>query len=309
MDYSLTRKNKKSDTMEQKPLLASALALLLTTPLAQAADLIGHSHQSTPPEFYQVDTTAGTDTLLGELELDQLCPDLELSPSNTFVCVARNADAYTLDASDGSLIRTTTVDYPTVPGDTLNVATALEYVGPTLFAAFDRAGPETDAGWLGTLDPETGDTTLIGELAGMNAPAGGLAYDGSSLYAVSSANSVNSELYRIDTTTGAATRIADVTLDGQPVMAMTALAIVDGAAYTKSNDTVGGTTTDTIYQIDLSTGELAAVATTSASLVSLTSTPTASSAQPIPAASLWSLAAMTGLLALLGIRRRAKGGA
>ncbi len=106
----------------------------------------------------------------------------------------------------------TVVSFPDTPNDNERTATALEYVGDTLYAAFENPGPETGPGFLGTLNPATGATTGIGVLTGMNAPAGGFAYWNETMYAVSSADSRFFQLYTINLATGDAL-VADITLD------------------------------------------------------------------------------------------------
>lgn len=273
---------------------------------ALGAELLG-MERGNPGDLVRFDTVAQTSTALGSISLAggfNGCPDIELSPDGTFlVCAPPNSDVQLFSAADGSSLSSAPVAYPSSP-ESFNVSTALEYVGATLYAAFDVAGPETNPGSLGTINPQTGATTLVGVLTGMNAPAGGLAYDGSTLYAISSANSVFSEIYTVNVATGAATKIADVTLNGQQVEAMTALAIVDGVAFTKSNDTTGGTDEQTIYSIDLATGVLTPVYATSYDFTTLTSSSDPVATQAIPLAPQWMLAVLAALLAGAGMVRR-----
>ena len=101
-------------------------------------------------------------------------------------------------------------------------------------------------------------------------------------------------------------KIADITLGGDQVEAMTALTIVDGIAYTKSNDTTGGTDQDTLYRLDLTSGALTPVYTmTAGNFVGLTSA-ASPTAQSIPVMPGWALAFLGALLAGLGLTRLRK---
>lgn len=291
--------------MKTRFILLSIMTTTLCMPLSAAADILLGANNGTG-QLVQIDTVTSTTSNLGALSA--VGPDLELSPDGTTLVGVTTAGVVNrFNAADGSDIGSIAIAFS--PGALAAVnpdtATALEYVGAVLYAAFDQSGPETLPGYFGTLDPVTGATTDIGLLAGMNAPTGGLAYDGAIMYAVSSANSVNSELYTINLATGAATLIAPITLGGNPVEAMTALTIEGGVAYTKSNDTTGGTSTTALYRLDLTTGALTLVFDMGVSVVSLTSAgavlpPTA--AQPVPSLSLWALFSLIGLMGLIGHR-------
>jgi hypothetical protein len=288
--------------------IAFGLVAVTCSSSALGAQLLGMV-QGNPGNLVRIDTAAQTSTVLGSISVTggfNGCPDIELSPDGTsLVCAPPEADLQFFSAANGSALRSTPIAYPAAP-EAFDVSTALEYVGTTLYASFDVAGPETNPGSLGTIDPQTGATTLVGVLTGMNAPTGGLAYDGTTLYAISSANTVFSELYTVNRGTGAATKIADVTLNGQRVEAMTALVIADGVAFTKSNDTTGGTNRETIYSINLATGVLTPVYTTTFNFSTLTSAvaTVATPAVSVPVGTQWMLAMLALLLAGTGMIMR-----
>ena len=129
-----------------------------------------------------------------------------------------------------------------------------------MYVSWDCSGPESFPGRLGTIDVDTGEITDIGSLSTMISPAGGLAYHEGTMYAVGSADSEVSELHSVDLSSGATTKIADITLGGEQAWAITALAVVDGQAYVKtnSNQLVDGGAIDksAIYSLDLGTGAL-----------------------------------------------------
>jgi hypothetical protein len=130
--------------------------------------------------------------------------------------------------------------------------TALEFVGPTLYAAFHKGGPERYNGILGAIDLNTGAITTIGEMHGMNRPTGGLEYVAGTMYAVSSTGNKDSRLFTVDLSDGAATLVGNLTLDGVQQESATALAYAAGTMYTVLTDF-----RDTnLYSVDLSTGAL-----------------------------------------------------
>ena len=92
---------------------------------------------------------------------------------------------------------------------------------------------------------------------------------------------------------------------------MTALVIVDGVAYTKSNDTTGGVDQQMLYSLDLATGQLTEVFDTGQDLVAFTSAPPVpaappASTTPVPTISAYGLVlTMLGLLLIAGRRLRA----
>lgn len=269
-----------------------------------AATFYGHDDSF---NVYFIDTDGPTVTLLGNGG-GSYGPEIQLTPDGSTLLIATtSSELVHVSPTTGTQTGVVTVVYPTLPAphDDLNVSTAMEYVGGTLYAAFDESGPETGPGYLGTINPANGATTAIGELTGMNAPAGGLAYSNGVMYAVSSANSVFSQLYTVDLATGAATLIADITYQGAQVEAMTALAIVDGVAYTKSNDTTGGVDNETLYTIDLSSGALTPVFDMGQFIIALTNAQT-EQAEAIPTMGTWGFIVLVvglGLAALLAIRR------
>lgn len=287
----------------RKVAMLSAMALLSSQ--ASAALLLG-SGASGNTTLVQIDTVAQTVTTVGDP--GEYGPEIQLTPdASTVLMTDTSGNLWSIDPSDGSNLGSTTIIFPDTPDDNENTATALEFVGGTLYAAFDRAGPETNPGYLGTINPATGATTGIGTLTGMNAPAGGLAYSGGTMYAVSSANSEFSQLYTVNLATGAATLVSDITFGGNQVEAMTALAIVDGVAYTKSNDTTGGVDENVLYSLDLNTGELTEVFDMGQYVVALT-TATATTggtgeASAIPTLPQWAMIIMALVLATFGASR------
>ncbi len=283
-------------------IVAALLPLSIT---ANAALLFGHDRDS---NLFLIDTVAQTATLVGDMGLGNRAPELELTPDGATLVLPDNEElVWSVDPATGANSGSIAISFPDTPADNEDTVTALEYVGNTLYAAFDQAGPETGPGYFGTLNPATGATTGIGTLTGMNAPTGGLAYSDGTMYAVSSANSEFSQLYTINTATGAATLVADITLSGNQVEAMTALAIIDGVAYTKANDIVGGTDQETLYSLDLITGALTELFNMGENVVALSrgeefETERAAT-QAVPTTSQWAMILLTLLLVSFGVRR------
>ena len=131
------------------------------------------------------------------------------------------------------------------------------------------------------------------------------AYWNDTLYATSSADSRFSYLYTINLATGEATEVAPITLAGEPVEAMSALEIVDGVAYTKSNDRynpTNGIAPQSLYTLDLTTGELTELFDMGVFIVALTRGD-AVAHSAVPVASTWALISLVLLLAVFGVQR------
>jgi len=286
----------------RKLAILSTMALLSSQ--ANAAQLFG-SGSSSDTTLYQIDTVAQTVTAVGDM--GEYGPEIQLTPdASTVLMTDTSGNLWSIDPNDGSNLGSTAISFPDTPNDNENTATALEFVGTTLYAAFDQAGPESGPGYLGTINPATGSTTGIGTLTGMNAPAGGLAYSSGTMYAVSSANSEFSQLYTINLVTGAATLVSDITFGSSQVEAMTALVIVDGTAYTKSNDSTGGVDVNFLYSLDLNTGELTELFDMGEFVVALTiGTATAADAEssPVPTMTQWAMIIMALVLVGFGASR------
>lgn len=136
-----------------------------------------------------------------------------------------------IDPSTGLITDTTEIFYPSED----DVITSLEYVGSTLSGGMaTEFEPNTDT-VLVTLDISSGEITTIGA-TGVGSPLGGLAWDGTTMYAISAGGSTPI-LYTIDLDTGVATQVGEVTFaEGGSVGGLTALEFGgDGELYSLPN--------------------------------------------------------------------------
>jgi hypothetical protein len=240
------------------------LAFLLVTSHAHAALLYGHGNLDffdPDGDLYQIDTVAQTVTLVGvDPARSSSGPDIQISPDNSTIYMSRpgwdNSGLFLIDPSTG--LNTGTLDLSGFPSfidefgilRTTDTATALEFVGSTLYASFHEAGPEIYDGILGTIDLSTGLITPIGEMTGMNRPTGGLSYVDNTMYAVSSTFNNDSRLFTVDLGTGVSTLVGNLTLDGWQQQSATALVFADDTMYTLLNGDAN------LYSVDLSTGAM-----------------------------------------------------
>ena len=139
-----------------------------------------------------------------------------------------NTNLHAIDPSTGLVQSTLTMNFP----GSGNVITSLEFVGNRLYGGLTtEGGGET---FLSTIDLNTGMVSLVGGPTGVGSPLGGLAYDGSRLYAVSAGGS-GGMLYTIDLGTGAASAPITVSLAGANI-GLTALEFgTDGRLYALPN--------------------------------------------------------------------------
>ena len=182
-----------------------ALIVLLTTfsQLSRAATLFAHGNDD---HLYRLDTATLSATSVGPNNVSSILSEIEQSPygsifgSDTFV----NTNLYSISPATGAAFNIQTMTFPE-GGD---VITAMEFVGQTLYAGFTTEGIHTGsaATSLVTIDLLNGAVSIVGD-TGIPRPLGGLAFDGTTMYAVSAGGS--GSLYTIDLETGAATLIGD----------------------------------------------------------------------------------------------------
>ena len=143
-------------------------------------------------------------------------------------------DPFIYGSSDGNLLMKIdpstglVISFMTLTSPPFSAITSLEYVGSTLYGGlFLRRSNETH---LVTIDIDTGVVTIIGA-TGVGSPLGGLAWDGTTMYAVSAGGSTP-RLFTVDLTTGATTLVGNVTVVGAPSIQLTALEFgSDGVLY------------------------------------------------------------------------------
>lgn len=276
--------------------LFGVLLLLLVSNQVNASMLYGHGVDFTTGSLYRIDTVAQTVTLVGaDIAREYGGPDLQMDPTGTMIYMSQpgyeSPNMFLIDPTTG--LNTGTLGLSGFPSGT-DTATALEFVGSTLYGSFHEAGPESLDGILGTIDTTTGAITTIGAMTGMNRPTGGLAFVGGTMYAVSSTDNNDSRLFTVSLATGAASLVGNLTLSGVQQEAATALAFADGKMYTLLTDF-----TDTnLYSINLGTGALTLEFDLGVELNSLT---TAAAPVPEPATMLLLGA---GLAGLAGFRKR-----
>lgn len=242
-------------------------AVLAMAGQAQAGVLYSHGYGDNT--LYRIDTDAQTVTVVGVHPgnpWDRHGPEIELSPTGDVVYMSnhrmtvegREKGLTQIDATTGLSSEIAGVLWSDLPGDT-NTATALGFVGSTLYGSFHRSGPETNPGYLATIDTATGSVTTIGEMTGMNRPAGGLEFVDGVMYSVTTTDNNDSRLFTIDLATGAATAGAFLTVDGTQWDAATALAYADGKMYTVTSSSENESRQDSnLYSVNLATGDMTA---------------------------------------------------
>ncbi len=177
------------------------LAVCSTASLA--ASLFTHGNDDS---LYRLDTDTRTVTLVGPNNVSSTLTEIDQSPAggiygaDTLV----NSSLYEIDSGSGAATNVITMNLPMAD----NVITAMEFVGDTLYGGMAIEGVHTGAGasHLVSIDTVTGDVTVIGE-TGISSPLGGMAYDGTTMYAASAGGT--GSLYTIDLATGAATLVGD----------------------------------------------------------------------------------------------------
>ena len=148
------------------------LAVVSIAGQAQAGILYGHGNWD--KTLYRIDTDTQTITVVGVGLVQRSGPEIEWDPTGDVVYMSDHyagSGLTQIDATTG--LSSSSVSWSGLPGDT-NTATALGFVGSTLYGSFHRQGPEQYPGYLGTIDTATGSVTTIGEMTVMNRPAGGL---------------------------------------------------------------------------------------------------------------------------------------
>ncbi|MGK7931300.1 MAG: PEP-CTERM sorting domain-containing protein [Microcystaceae cyanobacterium] len=110
----------------------------------------------------------------------------------------------TIDANTGSQLNSVAFDFGTSSSDNI---TALELIDGVLYggAAIGGSG-STSFAELATIDVNTGLVSIIGATS-IGGPLGGLAYNGSTAYAVQAGGQNPTDLFTIDLATGASTSV------------------------------------------------------------------------------------------------------
>ncbi len=290
--------------------LSFTILILVMGPLAaSAAILYGHagfeSNDADLGRLYRINTVTQTVTEVGTDPLRESSgPEIQINPSGNTIYMSqagseRSDDMLLINPSTG--MNTGTLSLSGFPGNT-NTATAMEFVGNTLYAAFHQGGPEAPDGILGTINTTTGAITEIGPMTNMNRPTGGLAYVNGTMYAVSATDNNDSRLFTINLSTGAATLVGNLTLDSTQQQSATALTYADGKLYT----VLYGESTD-LYSINPATGELT-VEFDSGVLVNSLTTVQETSPKSIPTLNEWGMIVFSLLMgsAAIFIMRKQK---
>ncbi|MFG0258320.1 MAG: hypothetical protein ACF8GE_10500 [Phycisphaerales bacterium JB043] len=227
----------------------AALALLTTSASAQSSNL---RLLASDDAFWSVDVTTpdavnpvpyGGGGLTSNPAFEFFSRQYYMTSSSTPLSL------YLMDPFTGATNSTLALTYPPEG----NVITSLEFVGSTLYAGLTTSGGigGGNPSYLSTIDLSTGNITTIGAM-GFNAGTGGLAYDGTTMYAVD-ASGVSATLYTVDLATGAATAVGAVLDGGATALTITGLEFGDdGVLYALTSFT--DATPYTLYSVDPSTG-------------------------------------------------------
>ncbi|MFG0258321.1 MAG: hypothetical protein ACF8GE_10505 [Phycisphaerales bacterium JB043] len=134
---------------------------------------------------------------------------------------------YQIEPGTGTLLDTLIMSFP--PGG--NGLTSLEFVGGTLYAALSTLTNPNAPSSLIIIDTTTGIASMVGPM-GFNAPTGGLAHDGTTMYTVNSGGQP-AVLYTVDTSTGAAAPVGPlINVDTGAQIKLTGLEFgLDGRLY------------------------------------------------------------------------------
>jgi hypothetical protein len=233
--------------------IMTVAAAMLGAAQSHAAILYGQVGNN--GNLYQIDTVAQTTTFVGTDS--RLGPEIEFSPDGSTIYSAQVGFASpdpsalkSVNPADGLTTATLALTgYPNTANGTSNTLTGLEFVGPTLYGAASRAGPETNPGVLVTVNLTSGALASVGTLTGMTSAAGGMDFFNGIMYAINSGDSVGGQLYSIDTGSGAATLIADLLIGDLGTNAVSGLANAGGVMYA-----IRSGFDNNLYSVNLATG-------------------------------------------------------
>ncbi|MFG0258319.1 MAG: hypothetical protein ACF8GE_10495 [Phycisphaerales bacterium JB043] len=151
---------------------------------------------------------------------------------------------YKLEPGTGAILQTVPLTMPVG-----NVITAYEFVGTTLYGSATTSGVG-NPNYLVRVDPGTGLVTNIG-LTGFLGGAGGLAWDGGTMYTVNASGS-GATLYTVNLGTGATATVGPVLDSSGASVALTGLEFgADGRLYALGNELGDG---NRLYVIDPASG-------------------------------------------------------
>ncbi|MCO5297953.1 MAG: PEP-CTERM sorting domain-containing protein [Fimbriimonadaceae bacterium] len=205
-------------------------AMVVSAGAAQAQGLFGYAGGDN--DLYSVNASGPTATFIGNDSNSGILAEIEWGGG--FIWGADtgvNTNLHKIDPATGQVVGTLTLTFPT-QGDVL---TALEFVGSTLYAGLTtEGGGET---YLATVDTVGGTVTSIGA-TGAGSPLGGLAFDGTTMYGITSGGSA-ATLYTIHLGTGAGTSVGQVTLNGTTIGATALEFGTDGVLYALPNPASG----------------------------------------------------------------------
>ena len=243
----------------------SLIVLLTTQPLlSQAVTLFAHGNDD---QLYRVDTDTVSASVVGPNNTNSILTEIEQGSTGTIYGsdTLVNTNLLKISPDTGAVFDIQTMTFP-AGGD---VITAMEFVDNTLYAGFAMEGIHSGPGAssLVTIDLQTGDVAVVGP-TGIANPLGGLAWDGTTMYAVSAGGTGN--LYTIDLETGGATLIGDTGFS------LTALefgenGLLYGLPRTRSSSANHLLRIDTVTGAGIDLGSIIGAPT--AGLVSLTATP------------------------------------
>jgi hypothetical protein len=243
---------------------AVIIMLMTHSLLSQAVTLFAHANND---QLYLVDIDTVSASVVGPNNTSSILTEIEQSPTGTIFGsdTLVNTNLLKISPDTGAVFDIKTMTFP-AGGD---VITAMEFVDNTLYAGFAMEGIHSGPGAssLVTIDPLTGDVALVGP-TGISNPLGGLAWDGTTMYAVSSGGT--GSLYTIDLETGAATLVGDTGFT------LTALefgenGLLYGLPRMRSSSANHLLRIDTVTGAGIDLGLI--IGAPSAGLVSLTSTP------------------------------------
>ncbi len=177
-------------------------------------------------QIFRVDVDAGNVFDLVHPAVSANLPEIEYHDGALYApSASTNTDLFVL-GTNGSLMSTVSMTFP-MGG---NVITSLEFIGDVLYGGFTTEGGGGSPSSLVTIDTGTGVVTLVGAM-GIAQPTGGLAFDGTTLFAVNAGGNA-STLYTVHLATGAATAVGPVLDQMASPVTLTGLEFgTDGVLY------------------------------------------------------------------------------
>lgn len=131
----------------------------------------------------------------------------EIESDGTRVFASSSSGLQSLDQTSGEVDDSIALTFPFFVA--FDIITAMEFVGEVLYAGIAQDGSRS-AGTFATVDTFTGAVNIVGIENNFTLPCTGLAYIGSTMYAVTGTDSNYSKLYVVDIATGVTSEVGTI---------------------------------------------------------------------------------------------------